>query len=81
MGTSQREMVKEGTQEQKKKLAVAWEREGARRGAGTQERDDRAPRAWDSPHLLLSALPGALILSPSLLPSSSVTPVVWLASS
>ena len=59
MGTSQRQMEKEGTQEQKKKLIVAvWEREQARGGTGMQKRGDRAPRAQDSPQLSLSVLPG-----------------------
>ena len=59
METSQRQMEKEGTQEQKKNLIVAvWEREEARGGPRMQKRGDRAPRAQDSPQLSLSVLPG-----------------------
>jgi len=57
MGTSQRQMEKEGTREQKKKIIVAmWEREGARGGSRMQKRGDRAPRAQDSLQLSLSVL-------------------------
>jgi len=75
MGTSQRQIEKEGTQEQKKKIIIAvWERERARGGTGMQKRGDRAPRAQDSPQLSLSALPrdtaasdNSLSFSPSFL--------------
>jgi len=57
MGTSQRQMEEEGTQEQKKKIIVAvWESERARGGTGMQKRGDRAPRTQDSPQLSLSVL-------------------------
>jgi len=59
MGTSQREMEKEGTQEQRKQIIIAvWERERARGGTGMQKRGDRAPRAQDSLQLSLLVLLG-----------------------